>query len=572
MKIRTGWYLWGLAAGILWAGISRWRKAEKAAGWKRRMSASMHHTALVTGASSGIGEAYARALAARGYNLVLVARREERLNGQAAGYRQQYGVNVEVLPADLSTQEGITRVEHRIAENGDILFLVNNAGYDVFGFFAHIPIEKNLALINCLELAAVRLTRAALPAMIQRRRGAVVNVSSIGAFGPKPLNATYVASKAYLNQFSESISIELEGTGLRIQALCPGFTLTEFHDAPEYAPYRIKERIPRWLWMTSDDVVRASLQALAEDQRICLPGWYNRLIALGGRLGLSQIGLNVLRRFLPKQNLAHTQPKTDAFELLACPNCHGKLDREGDDEAGRLSCPVCNQQYPIVAGIPRFVPYDALTEQDRRFARFYDWFSYVYLPFSKIGLLLFGGEGRSRRVILDRLEPRGGRVLEVSIGPGVNLPYLDEREDVGEVYGLDISQGQLQRCQRYMQRNGFRSTLYQGNAEALPFQDESFECVFHIGGINFFTDKKKAIAEMIRVAKPGAKILIADETERGARGYEVSQPGFNRLFAQKRAPVHPPVEFIPAHMENVQVDESLWNGWFYCIEFNKPAA
>ena len=176
-----------------------------------------------------------------------------------------------MLPADLSTEAGIARVEQRLAA-GDIDFLVNNAGYDVFGDFAQIPIEKILGLIQCLELATVRLTRAALPGMLERRRGAVVNVSSIGAFGPKRKDAIYVASKAFVNRFTESLALELKGSGVRVQALCPGFTLTEFHDAPEYAPYHIKERIPAWLWMKPEQVVEESLQALGEDRVICVPG------------------------------------------------------------------------------------------------------------------------------------------------------------------------------------------------------------------------------------------------------------------------------------------------------------
>lgn len=574
MKKKVRWLVLGVVAGSAWAGLSKYMKAEKAAGWKRRLERAARRKdgmkALITGASSGIGEAYARALAEQGYHLVLVARREARMQRQAAEYIRQYGVSVEVLPADLSTEEGIGRVERRIADGRDIDLLINSAGYDVFGPFADAPIEKILGLINCLELSAVRLTRAALPGMISHRWGGVVNVSSIGAFLPKPRDATYVAAKGYLNQFSESLSIELEGTGVRVQALCPGLTLSEFHEAPEYAVYRFKERIPRWMWMTPEQVVWASLAALAEDRRVCLPGWKNRLIALTAHLGLIRPALNLLRSFFPPELQYHAVQKTDPLDLLACPHCHGRLERNGTSESGEYCCPACCRTYPIVDGIPRFIQYSELPEQDRRFARFYDWFSYVYLPFSQIGSLLFGGEGRSRRTLLERLEPRGGRVLEVSIGPGVNLPYLLEREDVGEVHGLDISLGQLKRCQSFMRRRGFPAELYLGNAEELPFQDESFESIFHIGGINFFSDKKKAIEEMIRVAKPGSKILIADETERGARGYEISFPGFARLFEQPREAVRPPIDRIPQEMLDVKLDESIWGGWFYSIEFRKP--
>jgi SAM-dependent methyltransferase len=140
-----------------------------------------------------------------------------------------------------------------------------------------------------------------------------------------------------------------------------------------------------------------------------------------------------------------------------------------------------------------------------------------------------------RREVLDRLDPKGGRVLEVSIGPGVNLPYLIGSPSVGEVYGLDISLGQIRRCRSLCRRRGWSVDLFLGNAEELPFRDESFESVFHIGGINFFSDKKKAIEEMIRVAKPGAKVVIVDESERGARLYVATIPGFRRIFRGESA-------------------------------------
>jgi short-subunit dehydrogenase len=230
--------------------------------------------------------------------VVLVARRKERLEEQAASYRQSYSVEAEVLPADLSTDDGISLVEKRISEKGDIDFLVNNAGYDEFGLFATISVEKLLGLINCLALASLRLSRAVLPEMLRRRRGAIVNVSSIGAFVPKPGDAVYVSSKAFINIFSESLAIELDRTGVRVQTLCPGFTLSEFHDAPQYEQYHIKERIPHWLWMTPEAVVEASLRALGEDRRVCVPGRQNQLITLAARTGLSQFLLGAMRSFL----------------------------------------------------------------------------------------------------------------------------------------------------------------------------------------------------------------------------------------------------------------------------------
>jgi short-subunit dehydrogenase len=259
-----------------------------------------HRIALVTGASSGIGEAYAKRLASMSFDLILVARREERLHNLASMCVKRYGIRCEVLAVDLSTDDGINRVEQRILGKGDLDFLVHAAGYDEFGLFQDISIEKTLGLINCLLLTSVRLCRAALPGMLERRSGAIINVSSIGAFMPKSQDSTYVASKAYLNMFSSTLAIELEGTGVRVQALCPGFTFSEFHDDPQYAKYRIKERVPRWLWMTPEEVVEDSLHSLAENRVICIPGLKNRLIVAISRTGLTTFIMRVLRRFLSR--------------------------------------------------------------------------------------------------------------------------------------------------------------------------------------------------------------------------------------------------------------------------------
>jgi short-subunit dehydrogenase len=137
--------------------------------------------------------------------------------------------------------------------------------------------------------------------MLDRRRGAIVNVSSVGAYSPKSHDSTYVASKAYLNLFSQTLAIELAETGIRVQALCPGFTLSEFHDDPQYAKYRIKERIPGWLWMTSEDVVESSLHCIAKNRVICVPGLKNQIIVAILRSGLTTLMVNILRKFLLRE-------------------------------------------------------------------------------------------------------------------------------------------------------------------------------------------------------------------------------------------------------------------------------
>lgn len=268
--------------------------------------------------------------------------------------------------------------------------------------------------------------------------------------------------------------------------------------------------------------------------------------------------------------------KRATIDLLGCPICHGHLDvycaepNANPCLAGNLYCKPCSTNYSIVDGIPHFITPETLNGFNRRFSRMYDWFSWGYRLFSKVAFAYIGmDEQTGRREITDRLEPRGGKVLEVSIGPGVNLPGLLNRPDVGEVFGLDISLGQLRRCQNYLRQKSWSVELFLGNGEQLPFQDNSFEAVFHVGGINFFNDKKTAIQEMIRVAKPGARILIADETEKGALGYEKFIPGFKSSFGGAREVIVAPIHLVPLEMVETRVFD-VWKGWLYCLEFRKP--
>lgn len=266
--------------------------------------------------------------------------------------------------------------------------------------------------------------------------------------------------------------------------------------------------------------------------------------------------------------------KPTTLEVLACPACHRRLEYCGADkdtlQSGSLICDRCNRTFNISGGIPHFIELEQLNGFNRRFARTYDWFSWGYTLFSKIAFAYIGmNEEIGRREITDRLNPRGGRVLEVSIGPGVNLPYLVDRPDIGEIFGLDISLGQLQRCQSYIQRKHWGVELFLGNAECLPFQDDSFDAVFHVGGINFFNNKKAAVDEMIRVAKSGARILIADETEKGAQAYEKFGPGFKKAFDGARDAIVTPVDLVPDAMLDIHTFD-VWKGWLYCIEFRKP--
>jgi ubiquinone/menaquinone biosynthesis C-methylase UbiE/uncharacterized protein YbaR (Trm112 family) len=267
--------------------------------------------------------------------------------------------------------------------------------------------------------------------------------------------------------------------------------------------------------------------------------------------------------------------KHATLNLLFCPTCQGEITLEishgnGIVETGNLTCSACQKIYPIQHAIPHFIKEEDLIGLNRPFARMYDWFSWIYSAFSKIGFLFLGTtDSRARRELLSRLEPNGGKVLEVSIGPGVNLPFLLSSPDVSEVFGLDISIGQLKRCNSLIRRKGWSVDLFLGNGEELPFKDGSFDSVFHIGGINFFSNQQKAIDEMIRVAIPGTKIIICDENESGAQWYEKFLPGFKGAFKGQREKVIAPVDLVPATMLDLKLD-NIWNGFMYCIEFRKP--
>lgn len=237
-----------------------------------------HGTALVTGASAGLGAAYARQLAERGFNLIVVARREERLDALRADLEKQFSISVELFPADLADEKAVGRLVAMLEGRDDIEILVNNAGFGVQGPFYKADIEKNLAMIRVHVLATVRLTHAVLPQMIARDRGSVINVSSLASFLSAPGAVSYCATKAYLNSFSKSVQAELRGTGVRLQALCPGFTYTEFHDVPDAKMDR--GLVPRFMWMSADRVVKISLGALNRRRVICVPGLVNRGLAL----------------------------------------------------------------------------------------------------------------------------------------------------------------------------------------------------------------------------------------------------------------------------------------------------
>ena len=229
--------------------------------------------ALVTGASSGIGRAIAVQLAADGSDLIVVARRRDRLEELAAELRDAHGVSVEVLVADMSDPGQLVAVEDRLRAGVDLL--VNNAGVGGQGAFAEIPLDRQDRQIRLNVLAPVRLTHAALESMLPRGTGGILNVSSIAGLQPMPYVATYSATKAYLSTFTHALHEEVRGRGVAVTNLLPGFTTTEFHGAAGIN----RSVVPRLAWMKADNVARAGLRAVAEGRAQCVPGLGYRILS-----------------------------------------------------------------------------------------------------------------------------------------------------------------------------------------------------------------------------------------------------------------------------------------------------
>jgi len=228
-------------------------------------------------------------------------------------------------------------------------------------------------------------------------------------------------------------------------------------------------------------------------------------------------------------------------------------------------------EYPMVHGIPIFAAQAAVVGANAHYQKLYDRIALVYdLANSFSFCLRSGGEKQYRADILRELEVRDGdRVIEISCGTGRNLLFLNRSYSRLELYGLDLSLGMLRVCQRACRREGAEIRLFQGLAEALPFRDHTFDVVFHVGGINFFTDPARAMQEMIRIAKPGTKVVVVDETERKVRSTYERVPFVRRWFQDRREPVEIPIHAVPKMVEDVRVQE-LDGGNMYCLTFRKP--
>jgi short-subunit dehydrogenase len=232
--------------------------------------------ALITGASSGIGECFAEKFSSLGFSLILVARREDRLKLVAQKLETQNKTQIIVIPADLSEKSGIEKIIASIEKIEKIDVLVNNAGFGTFGKFAYNPLEKSMNMITVHNIAPVILTHAILNKMLLHNRGIIINVASIGAKLPLPGNLMYSTTKAFLKSFSENLAAEYANQGIIAQALCPGLTRTEFHHVGDYQKHEISSS-PESLWSNVDEVVSKSLAAIEKKKVVVIPGFKHRL-------------------------------------------------------------------------------------------------------------------------------------------------------------------------------------------------------------------------------------------------------------------------------------------------------
>jgi uncharacterized protein len=251
-------------------------------------------TALITGATAGIGAAYAKLLAKEGFDLVLVARDLPRLKGVAKELSKLYKIKAETIKADLTKPAQLAKVEKRLANNSKpIEVLINNAGFGLKDSFLVSNLAREQELLDVLVTAPMRLSHAVLPGMIKRNSGSIVNVSSVASF---IAGGTYSAAKSYLTVFSEYLHTELRDTNIKVSALCPGFTRTEFH-----ARGKMKmSGLPNYMWTAVDQVVAKSWRYVKAGKVICIPGWQYMLLSSIARIAprplVRKLGIKIRRK------------------------------------------------------------------------------------------------------------------------------------------------------------------------------------------------------------------------------------------------------------------------------------
>jgi short-subunit dehydrogenase len=241
--------------------------------------------ALITGASAGIGAAFARIFAAHGYDLALTARRADRLEALSDEIRLRHGVEILILPADLASADAVDLILAGVADHGrNVDALVNNAGYGTPGAFSNQTWDEHRVFLKVMTEAVVEMTHKVLPGMAERRFGRIVNVASLaGLVTGAPGTAMYGAVKAFLVSFSQGLHQEMRGAGVHVSALCPGFTYSEFHDA-NGTRAQLVASTPPWLWMGADEVAACGYEAVEANRPVCVPGAPNKALATTARL------------------------------------------------------------------------------------------------------------------------------------------------------------------------------------------------------------------------------------------------------------------------------------------------
>ncbi|MBD3321234.1 MAG: SDR family NAD(P)-dependent oxidoreductase [Chitinivibrionales bacterium] len=262
----------------------------------RSIPSRLNPIAVVTGASSGIGKAFAEKFARNGYDLLITGRRKKRLESLAEELTVKHAASVELLLAEFSSPDDLAALEKRITELDRLHTLVNNAGFGVTGNFADVPAETHEKMTYVHTVAPARLTHAALPGMIKQKKGAIINVSSVAAFTPSSSCATYNATKAFLNSFTEGLYLEVKNRGIKVQALCPGWTKTEFHTRRGIP----LTSLPARLLMTPEEVVEKSLRALENGKVIYVPGLRYKAMA-------------ALSKYMPRWMYYSVMPKLSAL-------------------------------------------------------------------------------------------------------------------------------------------------------------------------------------------------------------------------------------------------------------------
>ena len=249
----------------------------------------MSKWAMVTGATAGIGESFTRVLALEGFSIVLVARDLERMKERAATLESQFNVQTAIVQADLATDDGCAKVEKYLTEN-PVEVLINNAGFGINKAFSMSDLNSEQQLLDVLVRTPMRLMHTVIPQMKARNSGSIVNVSSVAGW---IAGGTYSAAKSYLTVLSESLHTELSGTGIKISALCPGFTRTEFHERGRMR----MNGLPNFMWLSADRVVSQAWKENQNGKVLSVPGWQYLILSTVSRFGprplVRKLGMNV---------------------------------------------------------------------------------------------------------------------------------------------------------------------------------------------------------------------------------------------------------------------------------------